>query len=37
MAVGKLQEILPTRPITYRSQNLVNLSLLGWRSRSAFG
>ncbi|HVN31510.1 MAG TPA: NAD(P)(+) transhydrogenase (Re/Si-specific) subunit beta [Thermoanaerobaculaceae bacterium] len=28
MAFGKLQEILPTRPITYRNQNLVNLSLL---------
>ncbi len=28
MAAGKLQEILPTRPILYRGQNLVNLSLL---------
>ena len=28
MAAGKLQEILPTRPITYRGQNLVNLMLL---------
>jgi NAD(P) transhydrogenase subunit beta len=28
MAAGKLQEILPQRPITYRNQNLVNLSLL---------
>jgi NAD(P) transhydrogenase subunit beta len=28
MAAGKLQEILPTRPITYRGQNIVNLSLL---------
>ncbi len=28
MAAGKLQEILPTRPITYRGQNVVNLSLL---------
>ena len=27
MAFGKLQEILPTRPITYRGQNIVNLSL----------
>jgi NAD(P) transhydrogenase subunit beta len=27
MAFGKLQEILPTRPITYRGQNLVNLGL----------
>jgi len=29
MAFGKLQEILPTRPITWRLQNVVNLSLLG--------
>ena len=28
MAAGKLQEVLPTRPITYRGQNLVNLVLL---------
>src|SRR5437762_4720003 len=28
MAAGKLQEILPQRPITYRGQNVVNLSLL---------
>jgi len=28
MAAGKLQEIVPTRPITYRNQNLVNLALL---------
>jgi proton-translocating NAD(P)+ transhydrogenase subunit beta len=28
MAAGKLQEIIPTRPITYRGQNLVNLMLL---------
>jgi NAD(P) transhydrogenase subunit beta len=28
MAAGKLQELIPTRPITYRNQNLVNLSLL---------
>ena len=27
MAMGKLQEILPQRPITYPKQNLVNLSL----------
>lgn len=27
MAFGKLQEILPTRPIVYRGQNVVNLSL----------
>jgi NAD(P) transhydrogenase subunit beta len=29
MAFGKLQEILPARPITYRNQNVVNLSILG--------
>jgi len=29
MAAGKLQEVIPTRPITYRGQNLVNLGLLG--------
>jgi len=28
MAAGKLQEIVPTRPITYRNQNIVNLLLL---------
>ncbi|RJP25848.1 MAG: NAD(P)(+) transhydrogenase (Re/Si-specific) subunit beta [Deltaproteobacteria bacterium] len=28
MAFGKLQEILPQRPITFRGQNVVNLSLL---------
>src|SRR4051794_10765288 len=25
MAMGKLQEILPSRPITYRGQNLINV------------
>jgi NAD(P) transhydrogenase subunit beta len=29
MAAAKLQEILPGHPITYRGQNVVNLSLLG--------
>jgi len=28
MAAGKLQEILPQRPLTYRGQNIVNLSFL---------
>src|SRR5207253_3840678 len=28
MAFGKLQELLPTRPIVYRGQNVVNLSVL---------
>ena len=29
MAAGKLQEVLPQRPIAYKGQNFVNLSLLG--------
>jgi NAD(P) transhydrogenase subunit beta len=29
MAAGKLQEVIPTRPITYRGQNAVNFILLG--------
>src|SRR5438094_454975 len=28
MAAGKLQEVLPQRPITYKGQNVVNLGLL---------
>ena len=28
MAAGKLQEVIPTRPITYTGQNVINLSLL---------
>src|SRR5699024_8558190 len=28
MAFGKLQEIIPTRPMTYKGQNFVNLVLL---------
>jgi NAD(P) transhydrogenase subunit beta len=28
MAAGKLQEVIPTRPLTYRNQNVINLSLL---------
>ena len=31
MASGKLQEILPQRPITYKGQNFVNLGVLGIR------
>ena len=27
MAMGKLQEVLPQRPITYRGQNVINLAL----------
>jgi NAD(P) transhydrogenase subunit beta len=29
MAAGKLQEVLPQRPITYKGQNVVNFALLG--------
>src|SRR5437867_9282757 len=29
MAFGKLQEILPTRPIVYKGQNFINLGLFG--------
>jgi NAD(P) transhydrogenase subunit beta len=29
MAAGKLQEVIPTRPVTYRNQNLVTFLLLG--------
>jgi NAD(P) transhydrogenase subunit beta len=29
MAAGKLMEIIPTRPITYKGQNPINLALLG--------
>jgi NAD(P) transhydrogenase subunit beta len=29
MAAGKLQEVLPTRPLTFRGQNYVNFTLLG--------
>ncbi len=28
MAAGKLQEVLPQRPITWRAQNVINLSIL---------
>jgi NAD(P) transhydrogenase subunit beta len=29
MAAGKLQEILPSRPLTYKGQNIVNVGVLG--------
>ena len=29
MAAGKLMEVIPTRPITYKGQNAINLSLFG--------
>jgi NAD(P) transhydrogenase subunit beta len=29
MAFGKLQELIPTRPLTYRGQNIVNFALMG--------
>src|SRR6202789_2235626 len=35
MAAGKLQEILPQRPITYKGQNLVNFLLLTFAIGSA--
>jgi len=30
MAFGKLQEIVPTRPLTYKGQNIVNLALFAF-------
>jgi H+-translocating NAD(P) transhydrogenase subunit beta len=35
MAAGKLQEIVPTRPMTYRGQNFVNLALLALAGAAA--
>ena len=35
MAAGKLQEILPQRPITYQGQNFVNLSVARSGARDA--
>ncbi|MGP0062136.1 MAG: NAD(P)(+) transhydrogenase (Re/Si-specific) subunit beta [Isosphaeraceae bacterium] len=35
MAAGKLQELLPQRPITFKNQNFVNLSLLAVAVASA--
>jgi NAD(P) transhydrogenase subunit beta len=35
MAAGKLQEIVPTRPMTYRGQNFVNLALLALAAAAA--
>jgi NAD(P) transhydrogenase subunit beta len=37
MAAGKLQEVIPTRPITYRGQNYVNLGLLAIAVLSGIG
>ena len=34
MAIGKLQEVLPQRPITYRNQNVVNLALFAIAARA---
>ena len=31
MAFGKLQEIVPTRPMTYKGQNFVNLAAVRFR------
>ena len=33
MAFGKLQEFITGRPITYKGQNVVNITLFLWRSR----
>jgi NAD(P) transhydrogenase subunit beta len=35
MAAGKLQELIPTRPITYKGQNVINLGLLAIAAGSA--
>ena len=35
MAAAKLQELLPGRPITYRGQNILSLTLLGRSSWSS--
>ena len=35
MAAGKLQEILPQRPITYKGQNIVNLGVLAIADRKS--
>jgi NAD(P) transhydrogenase subunit beta len=32
VAAGKLQEVIPTRPITYRGQNVINFTLLALAS-----
>jgi NAD(P) transhydrogenase subunit beta len=37
MAAGKLQEVIPTRPITYPNQNWVNLGLLGLAGAAGAG
>jgi NAD(P) transhydrogenase subunit beta len=37
MAAGKLQEVIPTRPITYRGQNVINLSLLAIAALASVG
>jgi NAD(P) transhydrogenase subunit beta len=36
MAAGKLQELIPTRPITYKHQNEINFALLGLAVLSGF-
>jgi NAD(P) transhydrogenase subunit beta len=37
MAMGKLQEVLPQRPITYRNQNAINFVLFAIAAGSACG
>jgi len=35
IAAGKLQEVIPTRPITYRGQNVINFTLLAFAAAVA--
>jgi NAD(P) transhydrogenase subunit beta len=37
MAAGKLQEVIPTRPITYRGQNIISLALLATAVAASVG
>jgi NAD(P) transhydrogenase subunit beta len=37
MAAGKLQEVIPTRPITYRGQNVMSLALLATALAASVG
>jgi H+-translocating NAD(P) transhydrogenase subunit beta len=37
MAAGKLQEVIPTRPITYRGQNIMSLALLATALAASVG
>ena len=35
IAAGKLQEVIPTRPVTYRGQNVINFTLLAFAAAVA--